>query len=255
MISGKSLIMVLAMLIYSGSVVAQRFQGKITYRSLYENAELNEALKEPGISLERRNTLLNSVIMLKKANERTYFLTFDKVESIYKEEEVLSLDPEINRKMAFQDYYKNFQEGMYKQKFDAFSEKLIINDSLERFNWKLHNERKKIGKYVCYKATYTENVISDSKRIEKENGSFEIEIEYKDMTTIAWYAPEIPVSNGPNKYGGLPGLILEVDFGKGTKIIATEVLLNPAKPLKINPPKGGKVVSLKEYNNILGIID
>jgi GLPGLI family protein len=30
------------------------------------------------------------------------------------------------------------------------------------------------------------------------------------VVTTAWYTPQIPVSNGPRNYHGLPGLIMEV---------------------------------------------
>jgi GLPGLI family protein len=41
-------------------------------------------------------------------------------------------------------------------------------------------------------------------------------IELPKVTITAWYTPEIPVSQGPEGYWGLPGLILEVNDGKTT---------------------------------------
>ena len=47
----------------------------------------------------------------------------------------------------------------------------------------------------------------------------------KEITITAWYSPEIPVSQGPENYWGLPGLILEVNDGK-TTILCSKVVLN-----------------------------
>lgn len=68
----------------------------------------------------------------------------------------------------------------------------LITDSLKT-KWKLFNETKIINNYKCYKATILE---------EMSNG--------KTKVVTAWYCPEIPVSVGPKGYGGLPGLIFEL---------------------------------------------
>ena len=35
----------------------------------------------------------------------------------------------------------------------------------------------------------------------------------------AWFTPEIPVSTGPSMYGGLPGLILEINDDRTTMLM------------------------------------
>ena len=59
----------------------------------------------------------------------------------------------------------------------------------------------------------------------------------------------MPVSNGPDNYQGLPGLILEVNDGK-TTIVCTEIILNPSQKITIEEPKKGKVVSQKKFIKI-----
>jgi GLPGLI family protein len=58
--------------------------------------------------------------------------------------------------------------------------------------WKLLSEKKIIGKFDCKKAS----------------------VEFRGRTYFAWYTMEIPISLGPWKFNGLPGLILEVDDQK-----------------------------------------
>ncbi|MDR2682416.1 MAG: GLPGLI family protein, partial [Dysgonamonadaceae bacterium] len=41
------------------------------------------------------------------------------------------------------------------------------------------------------------------------------ECDFRGRKYIAWYSDEIPVSDGPWKFGGLPGLILEVGDSEG----------------------------------------
>ncbi len=76
----------------------------------------------------------------------------------------------------------------------------IVKKALNK-NWTLTNESKLIGAYKCFKAT-TEDVA-----VTKENT-------FRHPIT-AWYCPEIPFPYGPLSYGGLPGLILELQTKNG----------------------------------------
>ena len=71
----------------------------------------------------------------------------------------------------------------------------------------------------------------------------------KTVNIIAWFTPQIPVSTGPHKHGGLPGLILEVNTDK-TTILCTKVVMNPKDKIKIKEPKKGTEVALDEYEQI-----
>ena len=64
---------------------------------------------------------------------------------------------------------------------------IYVKEAAPKINWKLINETKKIGKFLCKKAI----------------GNFR----GRDYTV--WYTKEIPVPYGPWKLHGLPGLILE----------------------------------------------
>jgi GLPGLI family protein len=68
----------------------------------------------------------------------------------------------------------------------------------------------------------------------------------KETIVTAWYTPEIPVNQGPDKYWGLPGLILEVNDGK-TVILCSKVVLNSKTKAEIKAPTKGKEIS-KEFD-------
>lgn len=60
-------------------------------------------------------------------------------------------------------------------------------EPLPTFEWQYTDEKKTIGEYECQKATC-------------KFGGREYEV---------WFAPDIPISDGPWKFNGLPGLVLE----------------------------------------------
>ena len=61
-------------------------------------------------------------------------------------------------------------------------------EALPDFKWQIQSETKKILNYTCQKALG----------------------EFRGRKYIAWFTSDIPLSDGPWKFGGLPGLILEV---------------------------------------------
>lgn len=63
-------------------------------------------------------------------------------------------------------------------------------------SWQITSETKIINQFTCYKATSNFKVV----RVDKV---FQFPI-------IAWFCPDLPSEFGPMGYGGLPGLILEL---------------------------------------------
>ena len=86
---------------------------------------------------------------------------------------------------------------------------------------------------------------SKSRCVEKDN-----EEEVKMTEVVAWYTPQIPVSQGPSDFWGLPGLILEVNVGT-TTMLCSKVIMNPKEKTKIKAPEKGKVVVKTEYKEII----
>ena len=69
----------------------------------------------------------------------------------------------------------------------------------------------------------------------------------KQIEVTAWYAPQIPVSQGPGDFWGLPGLILEVNTDK-TTVLCSKIIMNPKEKVDIEAPKKGAIVTRSEYN-------
>ena len=143
--------------------------------------------------------------------------------------------------------YKNIKEQRFANKTELMIKRFLVKDKLPNYDWELTRETKSIGKYTVYKAIWSREV--ENVNISMVNGETKEEIKKENKVTTAWYTTDIPISNGPNKWGGLPGLILEINDGKLT-IVCTEIELNPKNKIEITEPTKGKVVSQEKYEKI-----
>jgi len=64
----------------------------------------------------------------------------------------------------------------------------IYEEDMPVLNWKIENEQQTVLGYPCQKAT----------------------VRFRGRDFVAWFSQEIPIQNGPWKFGGLPGLILKL---------------------------------------------
>ncbi len=249
------------------------FQGKATYISKTSMDLDNWGGKD--MSPERKKMMQER---MKSFLEKTYVLTFNKTESIYKEEEQLDAPGGgrgfggMMKSFTGGAQYKNVKESNIKQEQDFFGKQFLINDSIPKLDWEMSGETKQIGKYMCFKATAMKpvdefdwtNMRRKGPKKEKEDvaevkkdsvktttSSFMEGIEMpKEVEVTAWYTMEIPVSNGPGEFCGLPGLILEVSSGK-TTVLCSSITINPEEKEEIKVPSKGKEVTKQEYQDIV----
>ncbi|REE08011.1 GLPGLI family protein [Winogradskyella pacifica] len=248
-------ILILILIGVVSSINAQDFQGIATYRThrdfdiKMDSTKMNDAMQKQMME------------MMKKQFQKTYTLTFDKSSSLYKQEAELD-KPQVGGgiQMSFGNsgsdvFYKNIKDHNYVDHKETMGKKFLIKDSISPIEWKLESDTKHIGEYMCFKATYTEQVpkvnmnFSNISSIDDDNEE-EKEPEMTERTITAWYTPQIPVSNGPAKYQGLPGLILEIHDGKLT-VICSKIVINPKDKIEIEEPTKGKEVTQKEYDDIM----
>ena len=241
------------------SLFAQDFQGKAYYES---KTTVDFDFGGRQIPEDRKKMILER---MKQMSERTYILSFNRTESIYKEEEKLE-QPGMGQGrggMRFammmgggEDYYKNVQKTTYAVSKDLFGKIFLVNDSLPKLEWQMQADTKKIGNYTAYKATAVKKVreanmsaIFQRRGREQNLENKEPEIIEKEIEIVAWYCPEIPVNQGPGEYWGLPGLILEINDGR-TSILCSKIVLNPKEKIDIKEPSKGKEVTQAEYDEI-----
>ena len=232
---------------------AQNFTGKATYKTSRKSTFKMKSDK--GVDEKMQEELRKRI---QKMNQKTFTLEFNKTTSIYKEDVKLEAPkPQVGGNqvmvMSFGGsgngsvYYKNIQETRYANQTEIQGKRFLIKDTLPTYNWQLTSETKNIGNYTCYKATYTRE--QESVSMSFVNGESKEEKKTETIVTTAWYTPQIPISNGPDNYQGLPGLILEINDGKNL-IVCTEIILNPSEKINIQEPNKGKVVTQNKFDEI-----
>jgi GLPGLI family protein len=228
---------ILILILPINQIISQNKFVKITYKKnnhLLQNKKANPNTN--GYKLRKKSDELMNIY--------EYVLLFDDTSSIFKEVPKLEFPSDANNlsimlSSLFGDtdgvFYTERKSGkMFHQKESKSDIFLIEHPKIN--DWKLTQEKKKIGNYTCYKAIKKDSFISVS------SGK-------KHYEVIAWYTTELPLPFGPIQYNGLPGVILELKNRKAI-IYATKIEINPDKKIKIKKPKNGIAITKEEYDNV-----
>ena len=109
------------------------------------------------------------------------------------------------------DYlYKNYPEGYITTRTLLMTSYVTYTEPYEEQNWILCDSVKYVLEYCCQKAMCI----------------------FRGREYVAWFAPQIPIREGPWKFHGLPGLIMEVyDSGNHYHYTATELKVKDSEPV------------------------
>jgi GLPGLI family protein len=259
----KSIVILAFGVLVSLNLNAQDFQGQATYISKSTmdlgrwGARLSEAQKKQVMA------------RMKNRLEKNYTLTFNKEESIFKENDMLDAmsgaTDSWGKNFAAGETYKNVKTNTQLQDQEFYGKQFLVKDKLQPIEWKMGTESKQIGNYMCFKATasiptdeltwynFSWDKLRRNEAAKKNaDGNTETtEAPEVAMTEVeAWYSPQIPVSHGPSEYWGLPGLILEVSAGN-TTMLCSKLVINPEDKVDIEAPDKGKEVNKTEYQDII----
>jgi len=226
-----SLVSVIIILFGVNQIFTQITSGKILYNVSMQDF-YDGGVKEKKVSpqLERIYKMTADA-----AKNIQLELLFDQEKSVFQHQRGLSisgykeLDEFVKYLTSKGTYFTNLSNS--EQILQTYYEdrKYNVGSEVEKQDWKLTKEQKKIGKFLCYKAI-----------LDKSNTGL-------NEDTIAWYAPEIPVSYGPVDYvGNLPGLILALQLPIAT-YTAGKIELNPKKEVKIDWPQDIETITAEEY--------
>ncbi|MBC8754766.1 GLPGLI family protein [Kordia sp. YSTF-M3] len=156
--------------------------------------------------------------------EGSYYMLQDKIEDkTVTVSDTQKRTVKVGQKVFFNDFLTN---NSY-QELRMYNENVLIKDKLNKYKWELLSETKKINDIVCKKATTT-----------NEHG----------RTVVAWYTDKFGITNGPQGYYGLPGLIVYLDDGKYT-FKMDKVSFSDKKLDLLKPSKNANVVTPEEYMN------
>ena len=127
--------------------------------------------------------------------------------------------------------YRDLANGKIFDITTLLSQEYGIEDTLVCQNWKIKNDMKEVAGHICMNASFYDTV--------------------KGKEVIAWFALDLPITIGPDKYCGLPGMILEINEANGAVVYtATNILLSNEK-VEITKPeskKKMKILTSVEYN-------
>jgi GLPGLI family protein len=128
--------------------------------------------------------------------------------------------------------YRNFATSRKADFREFMGKNYLIEDTLAGGNWKLTGESKQVLGYNCMSATTTDTL--------------------RKREITAWFTDALTLSAGPQHFGQLPGLILEVDINNGEIVIAAKkVEFKKLKKGELEAPKKGEKITEAEFQKKL----
>jgi GLPGLI family protein len=126
--------------------------------------------------------------------------------------------------------YKNLALDTMVDSRDFMQKQFLITGPPQVRKWKIGTKQKEILGYHCLEAS-----------VQMDSATF----------IVAWFTPQLSISNGPSDYQGLPGMILGIDINEGTRMVtATEIQLDSVDTAVIVAPDKGKEVTPEEFEKI-----
>lgn len=222
------------------NIIIDSSKNKTSNKIKYIEVKYQESFNIPKEELEKMppeikasfNEMLNTTPMFyylkNNGDESTYYSNF--ISSKENKTDVTLIDKKKENKTIIklpeQNIYKNFKESLLIQQEELNEHKYIISKKLERINWKITNEVKKIDVFQCKKATAI----------------------IKGEKITAWFTEEIAINDGPGFYWGLPGLILIVEASDRNYIT---IEIKTKENLDIKKISTGKVITQIEYDKMI----
>ena len=206
-------------------------------------AQIQNGRIKYGVTIEMIEGFKGSVLerlyteSMNNAKYLSFTLDFDKERAVFSYNDDLAVG---NTDVGLSKVSAGYMNEVYQNKefslcpVNGFGKYLLKTDAIK--DWVLENETKEIEGFQCYKATSSKKVIHTEKTF--------------IFPIIAWYCPKIPVSFGPNGYGNLPGLILELQV-RNVVYGVKKIDLNLSKPPILGKPQDYSIINQEEFDEII----
>jgi GLPGLI family protein len=169
--------------------------------------------------------VLYSSLLIGQNLDVTYLLEYPKdtnnVNQKFTEEFFLSLDKDKSKFRELKSYQKGMMiDSMRKGLINDFEGKSRYKLLESHFNFLLHKTNKEYTYFEDLKGPLYNYefekpdfdwAIEDSLKIIKGYKCLKAVSVVKNKKYVAWFTEDIPISNGPYVFGGLPGLILQLE--------------------------------------------
>lgn len=220
----------IAALIIIGNLKSQDIQGSIKYEITHDWIKKLNAVDY--LSKEEKDRY-NYIWSNRSEHKEQAILYFTNSQTRYEEVEEINQRGHAWRNdeyIIFRDFENNKTLDLIRMSDNLY----VIEDEINNQNWKILNDIKEVAGHICMDAVYTDEV--------------------KGNRIIAWFALDLPIPMGPERYGGLPGAILEIDVNNGAMIISAKEINNiNVEKLLVKPEykKKTKKLSEKEYQKLI----
>ncbi|MDL2261915.1 GLPGLI family protein [Bacteroidales bacterium OttesenSCG-928-I21] len=221
-------LIVTAQMLISSCIFSQDLSGIIKYTVAHDwnkkqesNEFISKAQKEQSAYVWGTDNIYNGYANLKFSSEASIYENIDDQE-------------DVGYTWRSDEYsiYRNRKENRMYDVIRTLNRLYVIDDTVRYQNWKIKNDMKEVAGHICMNAYYRDTI--------------------KDKDIIAWFALDMPLPYGPDIYGGLPGMILEVNMNNGAVVItATEITFSETKVEKPTHKKKNKAVSEAEFTQII----
>lgn len=156
------------------------------------------------------------------------------------------------------ELFKNFTQSKSILSSELAGKNYLIVDSIVQQPWKLTNETKQILGYTCLKATRKITVQVAAPRMMVFSGgsasptrdTTSARPQPREIELVAWYAQDIISPVGPDSYGQLPGVILQLDSDNGATVFTALEIKKEVDQKLLKEPKKGKTVTAAEFNKM-----
>jgi GLPGLI family protein len=128
---------------------------------------------------------------------------------------------------------RDFDKNTMTDAIEHLSKNYLIEDEIQPIEWKIQNDLKEVAGHICMKAV-TEDTL-------------------KNQKIVAWFAQDIPIKAGPDRFNGLPGMILEIDINDGAMTITANKINLKKLTTELDLPKKIKSKKIKNeaYLNLV----
>lgn len=221
-------------------MIAQHFLIAQTYTVTYEKEQKPELkgqlglIKDPALRKQLESRIITTSYQLLHKDGVSNFVVKEETES-KTDGETLALESaqtkanvrvvQVGANRNSSVVYKDVANKVYLRSSNLAGKGFLVKDKLVDYQWKLSEETKTVGNYVCKKATAV----------------------YNDKEITAWYAPSIPINDGPDEYYGLPGLIIELTDGS---ITYNALSVQETPDISIVKPGKGKEITKAAYQEL-----
>ena len=156
------------------------------------------------------------------------------------------------------DLFKNFTTSLTTQATELGGKNFLIIDTIKKAPWKITAETKQILGVNCRKATRKVlQPVRQTRTLNFNRNSSTTAVADttkppapKEIEVVAWFAETILAPVGPDSYGQLPGVILELNVDDGTTVYTALEVKQTVDAKELKEPKKGKKVTKQEYGQL-----